>query len=114
VERGGRAAPVGGAARIGIECGTARRTKSKPAEQLLLAIRERNAQIARITRHLRKVHSTAERLSLELTLELARLCNAFDVLEELAARFGSIDPETLAAVSADRFPEGPIHLVWDR
>jgi hypothetical protein len=79
--------------------------------QPLAEIRERNAQITRITQGLRRIHKTGERPSVELTLELARRLDAFDSLERLVHRFSAADPKLLHAVGGDRFPPSPIRLV---
>jgi hypothetical protein len=76
--------------------------------------RAENARLTRIERRLRTVHRIGERISVELTLELARRLDAFDLLDQLAERFSTANPETIAALGGDRFPPPPIHLVGGR
>jgi hypothetical protein len=45
-----------------------------------------------------------------LALALARRLDGFDLLDELAERFSTADPEKLAAFGSNRFPPSPIRL----
>jgi hypothetical protein len=86
-------------------------SKSSRVNQFIAELRAQNSQLDRISKRLRKVYATGERLSIESTLELARLCNAFDILDQLLARFSTADSELLALTGGDIFPPDPLHLV---
>jgi hypothetical protein len=89
----------------------ARGDRAGPEQQQPQALRSENARLARITRGLRRIYNTGERLSVELVLEFARWVDAFDTLEQLVHRFSAADPETLAAFGGQKFPESPIRFV---
>jgi hypothetical protein len=80
-------------------------------DDTLGALRKENAQLAQITRRLPAVHQIGERISVELTLELARRYAAFDTLEALLDRFSNVDPALLHLTGGDRFPAGELHVV---
>ena len=51
------------------------------------------------------------RLMSELLDELDRRHDLGAELDQLLARYAAVDPEILAALGGDRFPEPPLHLV---
>jgi hypothetical protein len=58
----------------------------------------------RLRRNAERWHALGPRVLYEFLTELARKHSRFDTIEQLASRYGELDPEVIRALGADRFP----------